>query len=338
MGGNLIGIPLAIISSLISFFATLIIIRSWIRIAKRQGLVGKDINKIDKPEVAEAGGIWVVISSIFGLLLFEAIYVFTQNKYFDLLYFYSIIILLVLSSFLGFMDDILGWKKGVPQYIRILAMIPIALPLMIAKYNSYILSIPLFNRIYLGILYPLIIIPIGVLGASNAFNMIAGYNGLEVGNAIILLSFTMIFGLIKGIGIVVYVSIILMGALIAFLIYNWYPAKVFPGNTFTYAIGALYAGMIILGDIPKFGLTMFFLYYIELILFIRGLFHGVYKENFGKVKGDSLEPPYERSYSITHLAIKALIKIRGKATERGVVIFIFILQILVGIISLILYV
>jgi len=32
-----------------------------------------------------------------------------------------------------------------------------------------------------GIFYPLAIIPIGIVGAANAYNMLAGYNGLEAG-------------------------------------------------------------------------------------------------------------------------------------------------------------
>ncbi len=339
MGDKLITLTIAIISSIISFFAAYFLIKSWINVAKREGLVGKDINKIDKREVAEAGGIWVVISATFGLLVFEGIYVFTKNNYYNLNDLYSLVILMVLSAFLGFMDDILGWKKGVPSWIRIIAMVPMALPLMIAKYNAYVLSIPFFNKIYLGVLYPLVIIPIGVLGASNAFNMIAGYNGLEVSNGLLLLLFTFIFSIIKGLYFVAYVVLIIMGAMIAFLLFNWYPAKVFPGNTFTYAIGAFYAGLIIIGDIPKFGLTLFFLYYIELILFLRGLFHGIYKENFGKVNSDnSLDPPYDKSYSITHIAIRILKRVKGKATERGVVLFIIILQSIVGIITLFLFI
>ena len=39
----------------------------------------------------------------------------------------------------------------------------------------------------LSILSPLIVIPIGIAGASNAYNMLAGYNGLEAGMGIIIL-------------------------------------------------------------------------------------------------------------------------------------------------------
>ena len=127
-------------------------------------------------------------------------------------------------------------------------------------------------------------------------------------------------------------------ALAAFLVYNWYPAKAFPGNTMTYAVGAYYAGIVVLGGIAAFGLFMYLLYYVELVLFIRGLAHGVYKENFGRVQPDgSLLPPYERSYSLTHLMIRLQGALRGRATERGVTIGLLALQALIGAVALALF-
>ena len=43
-------------------------------------------------------------------------------------------------------------------------------------------------NIELGLVYPLIIIPLGVVGASATFNFLAGYNGLEARQGIIILS------------------------------------------------------------------------------------------------------------------------------------------------------
>jgi UDP-N-acetylmuramyl pentapeptide phosphotransferase/UDP-N-acetylglucosamine-1-phosphate transferase len=176
------------------------------------------------------------------------------------------------------------------------------------------------------------------MGASNAYNMIAGYNGLEAGMGVVLLAFTAAFAAAKGLWFIVYASLVMAAALAAFLVYNWYPAKAFPGNTMTYAVGAYYAGIVVLGDIAAFGLFMYLLYYVELVLFIRGLAHGVYKENFGRVQPDgSLLPPYERSYSLTHLMIRLQRALRGRATERGVTIGLLALQALIGAVALALF-
>ncbi|MEM0377707.1 MAG: glycosyl transferase family 4, partial [Thermosphaera sp.] len=63
--------------------------------------------------------------------------------------------------------------------------------------------------------------------------------------------------------------------------------------------------------------------------------NNVYKENFGiPDEHNHLQPPYPKSYSITHLAIKILIKIRGHASEKGVVYIVLLCQIVLGILGL----
>jgi len=123
----------------------------------------------------------------------------------------------MLTGLIGLLDDILGWKKGVPQWVRVLSTIPAALPLMIAKYNSYIVHVPLYGVLYLGPLFPLVVVPIGVMGASNAYNMVAGYNGLEAGMGVVLLAFTAAFAAAKGLWFIVYASLVMAAALAAFL-------------------------------------------------------------------------------------------------------------------------
>jgi len=155
---------------------------------------------------------------------------------------------------------------------------------------------------------------------------------------VMLYSFTAAFAIAKGLWMTAYLSLIMVAGLLGFLIYNWYPAKAFPGNTMTYAVGAYYAGVVVLGDIASFGLFMYLLYYVELILFVRGLSHGVYKENFGVVNGDgSLSPPYDRSYSLTHVMLRLQRALRGRATERGVTIGLMCLQAAVGAVALALF-
>jgi UDP-N-acetylmuramyl pentapeptide phosphotransferase/UDP-N-acetylglucosamine-1-phosphate transferase len=329
---------IALTASAVSFASVMVMLPPWISVASQRGLVGYDMNKPDRRPVAEAGGLWVIVGASLGLLIMEAINTFVNGSLYKPVPVFSLVSLLMLTGLIGLLDDILGWKKGVPQWVRVLSTIPAALPLMIAKYNGYIVHVPLYGVLYLGPLFPLVVVPIGVMGASNAYNMMAGYNGLEAGMGVVLLAFTAAFAAAKGLWFTVYASLVMAAALAAFLIYNWYPAKAFPGNTMTYAVGAYYAGIVVLGDIAAFGLFMYLLYYVELVLFIRGLAHGVYKENFGRVQPDgSLLPPYERSYSLTHLMIRLQRALRGRATERGVTIGLLALQALIGAIALALF-
>jgi UDP-N-acetylglucosamine--dolichyl-phosphate N-acetylglucosaminephosphotransferase len=324
-------------STLTSFMITYSIMPWWIGRAQELGLTGKDMNKPGNIQVAEAGGVWVSIGAAFGILLFIALQIYILNSYKYVLGFMALALLLILSSFLGFLDDLLGWKKGLRIIYRVVLMAPLAIPLMVIKAGYSVMEIPFIGPVNFGILYPLVLVPIGVLGAANAFNMVAGYNGLEATMALQLMFYTVIYAWINHVWISFEASLIMMGAVLGFLIFNWYPARVFPGNSFTYGFGAYYASLVILGNFEKYGLLLFTLYFLELLLFLRGLKHRVYKENYARINPDgSLEQPYKHIYSITHLAIVIQKKIRGRATERGVVLTINILQSIIGILSLLL--
>ncbi len=320
---------------MISFFITLFLVDWWIGIGKRLGFMSKDMNKPGDVYAVESGGVWVAVGASFGILFLVAMYRYVGGSNYYIVELMALTTMLFMASFLGFLDDILGWKKGLRVWQRVLFAAPLALPLMVIKAGVSTMALPIIGVVNLGIIYPLVLVPIGVLGAANAFNMIAGYNGLEAGMGIILMGFIAIYSYIKGIYYITYTSIIMAAALLAFLYYNWLPAKVFPGNSLTYGVGAYYASLVILGNFERFGLILFTLYFIELLLFIRGLLNGVYKENYGipNEKGE-LQPPYNKAYSVTHLTIILIKKIKGQATERDVVLTIMGIQVLIGLITL----
>lgn len=325
----------ALLAGLAGFAIVILVEPTWIRVALERGFTGRDMNKPQEVIVAESGGIWAIVGAVFGLLLLEAVYTYIDGVRYHATEIYALTSLLLLATLLGFVDDLLGWKKGLPPWQRVLFMAPISLPLVVIKAGVSKLSLPFIGVIDLGLAYPLVAVPIGVLGAANAFNMIAGYNGLEAGMGLLLMVFTTIYAYIKGLDLVFQASLVMALSLLGFLLYNWYPARVFPGNSFTYGVGAYYASLVVIGNMEKFGLTLFSLYFIEFILFVRGLANGVYKENFGVPKHDgTLETPYDKCYSITHVAIVLQRRLRGKATERGVVLTILAVQILVGIVVL----
>ncbi len=325
-------------SCIVAFTVSMFSVSWWIRVAKRTGFMNKDMNKPGHPRVADAGGVWVAVAASFGLMTLIALYRYLRGIEYRLGITMALTLLLFMASFLGFLDDILGWKKGLRIWQRIVFAAPLSLPLVIVRAGVSSISLPFIGVVDLGLLYPLILIPIGIVGAANAYNMLAGYNGLEAGLAAELMLFTAVYAYIRGIDHVFYASLIMLSALLAFLRYNWYPARVFPGNSFTYGFGAYYASLVVAGNFEKYGATLFLLYFIELLLFLRGLRHGVYKENFGKPQADgTLRPPYPRVYSITHLAIILQEKIRGRATEQGVVLVIMAMQAALGLAALLLY-
>lgn len=330
-------ITISIIPVIISFLSTYFLIKKWIPIAHKLGFVGKDMNKYGDIKVAEIGGFYVILGIIFSLLIYVALKVYVLKTIQNLVEIFAVITLLSLSAILGLLDDVLGWKKGLGRKTRIITPIILSLPLVIIGVGkNYSLNLPIIGEIYLGILYPLLIIPIAITGTSNGFNMLEGYNGLGATLALILFGSLSIKTYLIGAYYLSYISILTASSILAFLIFNKYPAKVFPGNTFTYGIGALFGAIVVLGSLEKFGLILFIPYFIELFLFIRGLINGVYKENFGiPDENNNLREPYEKIYSLTHFAIRINKKIFGRCKEYMVVYTIALIQLFFAILAFI---
>jgi len=316
----------------VSFFITFLIIPFWIRKARYAKLFGHDMHKKAHPQVPELGGICVILGFIVSLLFYIATRIFVHNTAENLLYIFATIIAVLIAAGIGFVDDILGWKIGLRARYKIGLTLFIALPIMVINVGHAEMAVLFFGIVNFGILYPLLVIPVAIAGASNGFNMIAGYNGLEAGQGIIILTTLAIITYTTGNTYIALMGAAMVMALAAFYIFNKYPAKLFPGDTLTYPVGALIAIMAILGDVEKYALIIFIPYFFELLFKLRG---NLEKESFAKVAEDgTLLGPHEKWYGIEHVAISFLRNIKGKATEKGVVYTIFSVQILCSLVSL----
>jgi len=321
-----------ILPILLSFFVTLFFTPVWIKRAKRVGLVGKNIHKLDKGEIAEAGGIAVLFSFVFGVLSYIAIKTFVLKTNITTIEIFALLSTILIAGIIGFMDDILGWKIGLNKRMRVVLLFFAAVPLMVINSGESIMM-----GIEFGLLYPLFFIPLGIIGASTTYNFLAGYNGLEASQGILILSALAIVTYFTGNSWLSLICLIMIVCLIAFYIFNIYPGKVLPGDVLTYSIGALIAIIAILGNIEKIAVFFFIPYIIETGLKLRG---NLKKESFAKVDEDgNLEVPYEKFYSLTHISIYSLKKIKKnkRVHEKEVVYLINLFQILIIVFGLILF-
>jgi UDP-N-acetylglucosamine--dolichyl-phosphate N-acetylglucosaminephosphotransferase len=230
------------LSLLLSFLTTFFITPLWIKKAKKAGLVGGDMNKSGKPEVAEMGGICVAAGFLVGVFFYIGITTFYFNGGGSTApYIFACLCTILIITNVGMIDDILGWKIGLKQWQKPVLTLSAALPIMVINAGQSVMNVPFLGPVDFGIFYPLIIIPIGITVAANGFNMLAGYNGLEAGMGIIILSVMGFVAWQSGLGWVSMLAFCMVFALVAFLKYNWYPAKIFPGDTLTYSAGALIA-------------------------------------------------------------------------------------------------
>ncbi|MAG07424.1 glycosyl transferase family 4 [Candidatus Pacearchaeota archaeon] len=328
---------LLITSVLVSFLVTVLFLPSWIRRTKRANLVGKDLNKNNSVEISEAGGIIVIAGFLLGVLFYLAIRTFSFNTSINTIEILALISTILIVSFIGFIDDILGWKIGLGKRFRILLVIFAAIPLMVINAGTSIVYIPFLGVTNLGILFPLVLIPIGIAGAAISFNFLAGYNGLEAGQGIIILTALALASWLTGSAWLSVIALCMVGSLIGFLFFNSYPSQVFPGDVLTYSVGALIAIMAILGNYEQFAVFIFIPYIIETVLKSRGQLK---KESFGVPQSDgSIKNKYKKFYGLEHVSIFLLEKFKknNKAYEWEVVYMIYGLQVIFVILGILLF-
>jgi UDP-N-acetylglucosamine--dolichyl-phosphate N-acetylglucosaminephosphotransferase len=303
----------------------------WIKKSKQIGLEWEDINKPhSEKNIAGSGGIIPVLGAIIGIFLYIAVQTFVFKDSGEVqISIFAIVSSLLLVAGIGLIDDLFGWKKGgMSVRSRIVLVLFAAVPLMVINAgDSNILGVNL------GILFPLIVIPLGILGATVTFNMIAGFNGLEASQGIILLSGLAFVTYLTGNNWLSVLALCMVASLIAFYFFNMNPAKVFPGDVLTFSVGAFIAAIAIVGNIEKVVLFFFIPYFIEVILKIRGkleIKQEGFVQNFGVPNEDgSLELRYNKIYSITHLSLWILKKFKNKVYENDVVWLINGFQILI---------
>ncbi len=321
----------------ISFILTLLTLPHWIKKTHIIGLLWEDMNKYDKPKnVASSGGVIVVMSFVIAVLFYIAIRTFIIKGDGVALEIFALSTIILIFAIIGLTDDLLGWKHGgLSVRFRIFLSFLASIPLVVINAGNHVINLPFVGETTFGLLFPLVLIPIGIAGAATTYNFLAGFNGLEAGQGIIILSFLSFVAYATGSGWLAMVGLCMIASLIVFYFYNKVPAKVFPGDIMTYSIGALIAGMAILGNFERIAVFIFIPYIMETLLKLRG---NLKKQSFAKPQKDgSLEMPYDKIYSLNHLSLFILKKFKKKVYERDVVHLIFIFQIILCLIALIIF-
>ena len=165
------------------------------------------------------------------------------------------IVLLVFIGYacIGFLDDFLSIRKGnnegLTTYQKLFMQVLIAIGFFYIYMRSGGQTAWVVGTLHIdlefGWLYGLAILFI-LVGASNAVNLTDGLDGLAGGlSAIAFIAFSLI-SLSVGFEEIGIFSLILVGSLLGFLIYNTHPAKVFMGDTGSLALGAVMGAIAIL--------------------------------------------------------------------------------------------
>ncbi len=174
-------------------------------------------------------------------------------------------------GFIGFLDDILkiihkdnlGLRAA--QKMILLVLFSVALAWYGYTNMGTDILIPFINqnfRLNLGILYiPFIVVYYAAV--TNAVNLTDGIDGLATSVTVIVLTFFAIIGFrTQNIEVAVF-AIALAGALLGFLKFNAFPAKIFMGDTGSLALGGVIGTIALMLKMELFVIIVGGIYLIE---------------------------------------------------------------------------
>ncbi len=157
-----------------------------------------------------------------------------------------VLFVFIAYAFIGFLDDFLSLKKGKNEGLTTIQKLLMQLVISLVVFYLYIQSggqtrlvvSTLGINIEMKWLYGIFILFI-LVGSSNAVNLTDGLDGLAGGlSAMAFIAFSLISLRVGYIDMGIF-TLILTGALVGFLFYNAYPAKVFMGDTGSLSLGAV---------------------------------------------------------------------------------------------------
>ena len=294
------------------------------------GLVVKDQNKKDRPLIPISGGLAVLVGFLFGVLLYVCVNIFYTGILpwnidgSNLTLIFASLIAIIWVTLVGFFDDafIHGSNEkslGLGQLQKPLLTLLGAIPLMIVLSERTSVFIPYFGDISVGWIYPLILIPIGFVGAANMVNMLAGFNGLEAGMGAIYLFSLGMYAYVHQSFVASLIAFIALSTVLTFWYFNKIPAKIFPGDSLTYFLGGALATVAIVGGLEFPALIISIPFLVEFLLKWRSNFSA---DTFGIWINGKILSKYEKVYSIMHLFTRT-----GNFTEKQITNYVIAIQI-----------
>lgn len=295
-----------ILGAAVALATTFLIIPWIIPRLKARGVVGKDLNKPGTPDVAEMGGIPVVIGFFAGVSAMLAFDGLTRE---DLLN--ASLTAILGAAFVGIMDDLFNLRQ------RQKAVLPFVLALPLGATLDPTIYIPFVGEFDFGP-WMILIAAVAVTCAANAANMLEGFNGLGTGLGIIMTSTLILLSLVHDRLDAMYVLVPMLASLVAFLWFNRYPSRIFPGDTMTLFMGATLAAAGLLSDLQLQTIFIFIPMIVEFALKTRGRFEA---ENYASRSANGYLEYHGRIESLTHVLMR-----RFKLTEKTLVELLWALE------------
>ena len=193
-----------------------------------------DRRKIHKISTPSLGGIPIIVSLYLTILIILPFQELASMKFF--------MAAVALIFLLGIRDDIASLDARQKLVIQLLAAF------MVVQYSDVrILSFHGFLGIdQLNTLSSKAFTIFLIVALTNSFNLIDGIDGLAGAIGLIALVFMGTYFFLKGENSLAVIAICLASGLLAFLYFNWYPSRIFMGDTGSMSLGFVIAVLIII--------------------------------------------------------------------------------------------
>ncbi|EGC29822.1 UDP-N-acetylglucosamine-dolichyl-phosphate N-acetylglucosaminephosphotransferase [Dictyostelium purpureum] len=307
-------------------------------------LTGMDLNKKGNPKysgkkIPESLGICVSVVYLVCVILFQLFQWFSFPETVQLSEYNAALTSICFMILLGFGDDVLNLRWRYKLVLPLFA----SLPLLVAYAGGTSVVVPDINfpvplrewlgmTFDLGVFYRIYLLMLAIF-CTNSINILAGINGLEVGQSVVIAISIIVHNLIELtispnsqqhlFSLVLMIPFLFTA--ISLLFYNWYPSRVFVGDTFTYFSGMCFAVVAILCHFSK-TLLLFFIPQILNFLYSTPQLFGVIPCPRHRVP--KYNPTTDKMEAIpTNLTIiNLLLMVTGPLSERKLCIYLLIFQ------------
>ena len=222
---------------------------------------------------------------IFATVVVMIIHAFKMEDYSGL----YVLAMALTFGFVGFLDDFTKMKYkrnlGLTSIQKALLQMAVSALFLYAMYStgamSTVLYIPFANVSFR--LHPIVYIFFAMfvmVGCVNAVNLTDGVDGLSSSVTIPVMVFFAAAAVALGRFDLALLPASLVGGLIAYLFYNWHPAKVFMGDTGSLFLGGVVCALAFALDMPLILILVGFVYICETLSVILQV--GYFKLTHGK--------------------------------------------------------
>jgi len=295
----------------LSFVGTYYVMPHSIKKLTESGYVVKDMYKLDRPLIPTNAGIILLFTSFISISLSPLVIgILNQFPFFEVhvssLSEINLAMLLVISIYAmyGLVDDLVD----IGRILKLVLPIVFGFPLIslispasiwIPFYGDFNLVVMVFEDITWSRLFGFTIIPIYIMVVANLVNMYSGYNGLQSGLSIILISSLLYKSWLDGAYEEILPAWAFLGSMMAFWFKNIYPAKVLEGNIGSLLFGSIIGCIMVIQEYWWFGFfiliphTFNFLLWIIWLLLMR-----IDPENYVEIDGNHKKFGYVREDGI----------------------------------------